>query len=70
MSKKNYQVIARALYESREPDNPVGVFVPTASEMRMDIIGRIADVLAAGNPRFDRARFLEACETGRCKGMR
>lgn len=46
MSKKNYQVIARALYESREPDNPVGVFVPTASEMRMDIIGRIADVFA------------------------
>jgi len=26
-------------------------------------------ILAAENPRFDRARFVEACETGRTKGM-
>lgn len=30
---------------------------------------RIADIMAADNPRFDRARFVEACETGKCKGM-
>lgn len=29
----------------------------------------IADIMAADSPRFDRARFVEACETGRCKGM-
>lgn len=38
-------------------------------DMRDNLIRALADVLAADNPRFDRARFVEACETGRTKGM-
>lgn len=51
MSKRDYQAIARAIHRNRE-----GV-----SE---NFIHDIADVLSADNPRFDRARFIEACETG------
>ena len=35
-----------------------------------DAVRVIAKVLAADNPRFDRERFMEACETGHCRGMR
>lgn len=60
MSKKDYQAIARAIHEARiAPVEPV-----TAG-----IVRRITDMLAADNPRFDAARFREACETGRTKGM-
>jgi hypothetical protein len=34
------------------------------------VTSEIADALATDNPRFDRARFIEACETGACKGMK
>lgn len=61
MSKRDYQAIARAIH---------GVellrYYPVT---RQDVIAALADVLAADSPRFDRARFVEACETGRCKGM-
>lgn len=75
MTKRDYQAIARAIHEAAQPGNPPGsdwaceIFPTSAEGMRQDIIGRIADVLAADNPRFDRQRFVEACETGRCKGM-
>ena len=67
MGKKDFQAIAAAIN---------GLYiVPVPSDCspvvyRADVIDVLADVLAASNPRFDRARFLEACETGRCKGMR
>lgn len=67
MSKKDYQAIARAIYAAREDMLPRD---STAEDVRMFIASELADVLAADNPRFDRARFVEACETGACKGMR
>lgn len=63
MTKKDYQAIARAIY---------GVWSGASAAHGQTIIlvrDAVADVLAADNPRFDRARFVEACETGRCKGM-
>jgi len=70
MSKKDFQAIARALYDQRAlwkagPMSAVVVKEATWREAR----NALADVLAASNPRFDRQRFVEACETGRCKGM-
>ena len=64
MSKKDCQAIARAIHEVRAEhgDKPVCCAVQA-------LTGRLSDVLAADNPRFDRARFIEACETGRTKGM-
>jgi hypothetical protein len=66
MSKKDYQAIAGAMFEHRQTikadDSPI--------ERHVAGMLRLADALGVGNPRFDRARFLEACETGTCKGMR
>jgi len=70
MSKKDYQAIARVLYQARKTEPAAPVFKPTAEEMRWDIAGRLATIFAADNPRFDRGRFLEACATGQTKGMR
>ena len=54
-----YQVKAAFLYNFLtfiEPDN---IYMGST----------VAEELMRGNPRFNRERFLEACETGRCKGM-
>lgn len=61
MSKRGYQAIARAIHGERASVPPT-VEVALAFER---IIAALADVLDDGNPRFDRARFLEACETGK-----
>lgn len=67
MRKKDFQAIARAIHGAREDVNKN----PRASAAVILTIAqnRVCDVLAASNPRFDRARFIEACETGSCKGM-
>ena len=52
MSKKDYQAITQAIY-CAQGDAPLTI-------MR----DKIADVLAADNPRFDRERFVFACENG------
>ena len=62
MTKKDYQAIARAFYQT-------GQETLRESETWQILRRKIADVFAADNPRFNRARFMEACETGRCKGM-
>lgn len=66
MSKKDYQAVARAFYANRPPDNAGALECVS----RKVLLSALADTFAANNPRFDRARFIEACETGTCKGMR
>ncbi len=61
MTKKDFQAIARAIHKASWGSERVRV---------EDVISRVADALAETNPRFDRARFIEACETGTCKGMK
>ena len=51
MTKKDYQALAGALYDAKTVPYP-------------DVVSRIADVLAADNPRFDRECFVAACEDG------
>lgn len=67
MSKKDYQAIARALHveliDAQENTPQDG------SQTVRNVASGIANVLAADNPAFDRARFLETCETGTTKGM-
>jgi hypothetical protein len=63
MSKKDYQALARALY-LRKP-----VETSTAFPLWQGVVHDIEKTLAFDNPRFDRARFIEACETGATKGM-
>lgn len=76
MSKKHYQALARMLHRI-QPDldsaqNQVAAERQLVRHgMWETVVFAIADdVLAQDNPRFDRARFLEACNTGTTKGMR
>lgn len=71
MTKKDYQAIARAIHAQKAGGPDGGDTLDTRSRFEVwgDVRDAIADVFAANNPRFDRARFVEACETGRCKGM-
>lgn len=57
MTKKDYELIARALKSTHQTVN-----VPTrvAQQWANDVCA-IADALAQDNPRFDRERFLAAC---------
>ena len=70
MSKKNYQAIARAIHDVYAGNDSYHDGQPHGSDPVSRVKLALADILAADNPRFDRARFLEACETGKCKGMR
>lgn len=69
MTKKDYQAIARAIYNSRQlacdiTEHRDCVLAPIAA-----LQAQMIQILADDNPRFDRARFIEACETGTTKGM-
>jgi hypothetical protein len=70
MSKKTYQAVAHAIYSTRE----MIYRDPTHDEVRTallaDLADKLSDVFAEDNPRFSRSLFVEACETGKCKGMR
>jgi len=66
MSKKDYQAIARAIYTATQEEAGSTEAVLGIEHVR----NNISDYLASDNPRFDRERFIEACETGKCKGMR
>jgi hypothetical protein len=50
MTKKDFELIAEALFLSREAEDDIA-----------NICQRMADTLATTNPRFDRERFLIAC---------
>ena len=64
MSRKDYQAIAAAIYAARTTDGS-GPF-----DVVQHIQDGIARYAASDNPNFNRALFIEACETGKCKGMR
>lgn len=70
MSKKDYQAIARAIHGTRE----MIYRVPEHDEVRRlllaDLQDRLSGVFKADNSAFSRERFIEACETGKCRGMR
>jgi hypothetical protein len=57
MTRKDYQRLANALASNRPIEGQ-----PIALEQWQTDCKHIADALASDNPRFDRARFLGACE--------
>lgn len=67
MSKKDYQAIARAFHSVRG-DVERGATDPGV--ILTVIQNKIMNILESDNPRLSRERFIEACETGQCKGMR
>jgi hypothetical protein len=64
MTKKDYQAIAGALYGARQDHANRSQWEDEVRETIGDVTARIADVLAADNPRFDRETFIAACEDG------
>ena len=66
MSKKDYQAIAAALYlEKPDRQKPCGV---DRHNQWTRGVNAVMNALAEGHPRFDPERFIEACETGKCRG--
>lgn len=71
MSKRQYQALALGLHRERPNPYIAGMYAPAeAFAMWQACVAAVADVCAADNSRFDRERFLEAAETGGCKGMK
>ena len=64
MSKKDYQAIAKMFYLERDKAEAKASLATWLS-----IVDAMTELLAADNPRFNRGWFIEACETGKCKGM-
>ena len=58
MTKKHFEMIANILAASKPYENM------TAAELRMQIIELFAVTLSQEYPRFDRHRFIDACEIG------
>jgi hypothetical protein len=65
MSKKDFQALAEMMYR-RQPIDSIG----EARNLWSGLLEDLCALLCAQNPRFDRGRFVEACKTGACKGMR
>jgi hypothetical protein len=61
MSKKDYEAIANVLALTAEK-SPAGFSSSEWSDVISIFAQRLADCFAQDNPRFDRARFLRACE--------
>lgn len=63
MTRKDYELIAAAINEAAETvrrENNSGFIHTLGSAMDLTAV-QIAKALAADNPRFDRAKFLQAC---------
>lgn len=65
MTKKDQQAIARALYSAREDTGITEQSPQRDLWILTAVITNVANVMAAGNGKFDRERFVEACTSGR-----
>lgn len=70
MTKKTFEMIARAIKAERYADVLIETASPSIANYRRggnhaldDLARRLADEFAHENPRFDRAKFLDACGT-------
>lgn len=70
MTKKDYEAIAAAFHGALQSRKIAWAAANDAGKQHMgdqivgyqDAINMVASVLAADNPRFDRERFLKACD--------
>ena len=62
MTRKDYVMIAEAIRGTLLPDFETGIAPPEReASATLRVALRLADALAADNPRFDRHQFLQAC---------
>lgn len=64
MTRKDYEKIAAIFRVNRDKSQPCTGFVRGWNCAGQALAQDIADMLAADNHRFDRARFLKACGLG------
>jgi len=62
--RKHYEAVARTVREATEPRESPEITAAVRDSGQF-IAETLADMFAADNPRFDRARFLAACKTGK-----
>jgi len=60
MTRKDYEATARVIRRNLERAHNYGAQVREVLAVQ-DIAQEMADIFASDNPRFDRAKFLEAC---------
>jgi hypothetical protein len=70
MTRKDYKLIAGALHRSASgfltpAERNEADHHPEHDRQWHKSVDEIAAALAADNPRFDHAKFIEACETGK-----
>ena len=58
MTRKDYKLIARALYQSKPGE---GVYLEIYLNQWIETRNAICQALAQDNPRFDPVKFLKAC---------
>lgn len=62
MTRKDYVMIADAIRETLLPEPETGIAPPDWQVFATRRVAlRLADVLGADNPRFNRHQFLQAC---------
>lgn len=61
MTRKDYQLIAKAIYLTRMCKAVLDGQLDWSQGL---LVMELADSLEKDNPRFDRARFITACEVG------
>ena len=61
MTRKDYVLIAAALRDTLLINCPSAEYLAGAEAASYSAASRVADALSRENPRFDRARFLQAC---------
>ena len=59
MTRKDYVLIADTIANLREQQRDAGAFANNPS--LLEVAEELAHALQGDNPRFDRARFLDAC---------
>ena len=62
MSKKDFELIALILRENAQHAQRCQRFIGEVAGYHANISETMADALANVNPRFDRERFLTACQ--------
>lgn len=61
MQKRHFEALAAALRAVKPGNNEAARLTPVAYLQWSRDVNAAANVLASFNPRFDRARFLQAC---------
>jgi hypothetical protein len=62
MTRKDYKLIAQALSDQIMGACSLGLVDKSRYLFFQDICGTLANRLGEENPRFDRSKFLEACQ--------